>query len=227
MIGLPGEKSSEQELQNLWHMEEGEHISDVGFTAILTPLEQKDKIISEQNAKIKSLIDQQIVLPSLQESLAKVAAENNVLKRKLSFTRRATEQKILDNISNVEFYKEDPHLVLILSATLEEEFELLQEDETEPADSKLVHRSRKDKFLSSIEDKVDKENTLQSERLDHIKTQVVDRIRSTKIKRLMARTDSANSSVGKRRLSFHDEEGRAPSRPRTATPLLPQDGNGQ
>ena len=232
LIGLPGEKSSEQELQSLWNMEEGENTVEGGFTTILTPVEEKDKIISEQTSKIQSLIDQQVVLPSLQENLRKIEAENNLLKRKLSFTRRATEQKILDNISNEEFYKEDPHLVCVLSATLEEEFELLQEDDlggvkTEPSDYQLVHRSRKDQFLSSIEDKVNKENTLQVDRLSHIKTQVLDRIRSTKIKRLMARSDSASSSVSKRRLSFCEDDFRSTSRPRTASPLLPQDGDGQ
>ena len=232
LIGLPGEKSSEQELQSLWDMEEGEIPVEGGFTTILTPVEEKDKIISEQTSKIQSLLDQQVVLPSLQENLRIIEAENNLLKRKLSFTRRATEQKILDNISNEEFYKEDPHLVCVLSATLEEEFELLQEDDlggvkTEPSDYQLVHRSRKDQFLSSIEDKVNKENTLQVDRLSHIKTQVVDRIRSTKIKRLMARSDSASSSVSKRRLSFCEDDFRSTSRPRTASPLLPQDGDGQ
>ena len=109
---------------------------------------------------------------------------------------------------------------------LEEEFELVQEDkngeEIEPSDSKLVHMSRKDKFLSSIEDKVDNENSVQSEHLTHIKTQVVDKIRSTKIRRVMARTDSASSSVVKRRLSFHEDEGRASSRHRTEPLLLPR-----
>ena len=46
LIGLPGEKSSEQELQSLWNMEEGENTVEGGFTTILTPVEEKDKIIS-------------------------------------------------------------------------------------------------------------------------------------------------------------------------------------
>ena len=51
LIGLPGEKSSEQELNTLWNMEEGELAEVGGFTTILTPVEEKDKIISEQNLK--------------------------------------------------------------------------------------------------------------------------------------------------------------------------------
>ena len=46
LLGFPGEKSSEQELNNLWNMEEGELAGEGGFTTILTPVEEKDKIIS-------------------------------------------------------------------------------------------------------------------------------------------------------------------------------------
>ena len=45
MLRLPGEKSSEQELQGLWNMEEGEQ--EGGFTAILTPIEEKDNMIAQ------------------------------------------------------------------------------------------------------------------------------------------------------------------------------------
>ena len=106
-------------------------------------------------------------MPSLQGKHAKVEIEINILKNKLSFTRRATVQKILHSISNQEYYIEDPHLVCVLSATLEEEL-------------KLRHRSRKEDFLSSIEDKVESNNTIQQERLSHFKTQYLDRIKSTK-----------------------------------------------
>ena len=227
MLGFPGEKSSEQELQGLWTMEEGEQANaqEGGFTVILTPVEEKDKIIEEQNSKIKILQDKQGEMPSLQEALAKTETENMLLKKKLSFTKRATEQKIFDNISNEEYYREDPHLVCVLSAALEEEFELVENypntSEKLPTSPKLIHRSRRDKFLSSIEDKVDKNNSTHQERLSHIKNEVLDRIKSTKIRRLQARTDSVSSSVGsKRRLSFStdDQAGRSPSRPRTVPP---------
>ena len=222
MLGLPGEKSSEQELQGLWSMEEGEHTTEEGgFTAILTPIEEKDKIILEQTTKIQLLLEKQGNMPSMQEDLEKIKTENNLLKKKLSFTRRATEQKILDNITNEEFYREDPHLVCVLSATLnEEEFEFVEDDpnikEESPASPKLVHRSRKDKFLSSIEDKVDQNDSVTQERLSHFKNQVLDRIKSRKNRR-----HSISSSVGsKRRLSPAEDDhvGRTPSRPRTATP---------
>ena len=102
-------------------------------------------------------------------------------------------------------------------------FELVENDsdikEEHATSPKLTHRSRKDKFLSSIEEKVDKISSVQQERLSHIKDQVLDRIKSRKIRKHKARTDSVSSSVGsKRRLSLSEDDnvGRSPSRPRTA-----------
>ena len=43
------------------------------------------------------------------------------MKQKISFTRRATEETIFENILNPESFREDPLLVAVLSATLNEE----------------------------------------------------------------------------------------------------------
>ena len=227
MIGLPGEKSSEQELQNLWSMEEGEQKD---FTPILTPVEEKDKIIAEQEAQLQALLERQQEVPSLAEALEKARIENTVLKKKISLTRRATEQKILENISNDKFYKEDPHLVVVLSATMnEEEFDYIENEAEQTSESeaigKITHRSRKDKFLSSIEDKVDPEkNPLTQERLENIKNQVLERIKYNKINRSRSRTDSVSSTGRPKRALFltdDDTPGRSSSRPRIVSPAAP------
>ena len=44
MLGLPGEMSPEKELEGVWQMNEN---TEVGEFIILTPIEEKDKIISE------------------------------------------------------------------------------------------------------------------------------------------------------------------------------------
>ena len=233
MLGLsPGELSSEQEVQNLWNMDERDANEEAGFTPILTPLEEKNKIIAEQNSKIKTLVENQNKIPSLRETLDKTESENKLLKKKLNLTKRATEMKILDSITNEDFYREDPHLVCVLSATLDEdEFDFADEDlkddevKTETESPKVTHRSRKDEFLSSIEDKVDKDNSVHQERLSHLKHQVLDRIKSAKIRKLRNRTDSVSSSVGskpgsKRRINLEEEDnlGSSPSRLRTEPP---------
>lgn len=208
-------------------MEEGEQKD---FIPILTPVEEKDKIIAEQEAKLQVLLERQQEAPSLAEALEKARIENIVLKKKISLTRRATEQKILENISNNEFYKEDPHLVVVLSATMnEEEFDYVEEDPDQTNESeasgKLTHRSRKDKFLSSIEDKVDPDkNPLTQERLDSIKNQVLERIKSAKLNRNRSRTDSVSSTGRSKRALFLTEDdipGRSSSRPRTLSPAAP------
>ena len=227
MIGLPGEKSSEQELKNLWNMEEGEHGEQAMYAPILNPIEEKDKLIEEQNKQIKLLTDKQAEKLPLEDNLDKMKAENDILKKKLSFTRRVTEKKILDSISNEAGYREDPHLVCVLSATLDEdEFDLVDDTENVidgPVDDlKVTHRSRLGQFLSDIEDKVDINNQDHQERLSHVKNQVLDRIKSTKIRKLRGRSDSLSTSRPKRRLSFsEDDSARSSSRPRTA-PLAAQ-----
>ena len=109
----------------------------------------------------------------------------------------------------------------------EEEFEFVEDAENvqdEPSEnSKVTHRSRKDLFMSSIEHKVDKTNSMQQERLSHVRNQVLDKIKSTKIKKFRGRTDSISSGVGstKRRHSFSEDDhaGSSASRPRTSLPL--------
>ena len=67
-----------------------------------------------------------------------------------------TEQKLLENISNPQFYRDDPHLIQVYTATLnEDEFEHKFEDESE-AKSELSDRSRRDKFLAGVEKSLNK-----------------------------------------------------------------------
>ena len=160
-------------------------------------------IIAEQNSKPQYLMDKQAEIPPLEETIEKMKAENDMLNKKLSFTRRATEQKI-DNISNEDFYREDPHLVCVLSATLdEEEFDLVGNTEDikdEPIDDlKLSHSSRKDQCRMSIENKVDKSSATQQERLLHVKNQVLDSIKSTKLKNIRRRKACMSSIVSSKR----------------------------
>lgn len=224
MLGLPGELSSEQELQGVWQMNEN---SDNADHPILTPIEEKDQIISEQNSKIKVLLENHDELPKLKATLEKVEKENNVLKKKITFTRKATEKKILENIGN-DIYEEDPHLVCVLSATMDEnDFDFVEaaddlpvKEENQPASPKLEHRSRKEIFLSSIEDSIDMNNEVDKERLCSIQNQVLERLKSTKLRKHRSRTGSG-SSCGplKRPLVLSDDEqtGRTASRPRTAS----------
>ena len=57
LIGLPGEKSSEQEIEGAWAMNEDE---TTRTAAILNPIEERDKNIFEQNQLIESLKEVQL-----------------------------------------------------------------------------------------------------------------------------------------------------------------------
>ena len=231
LIGLPGEKSSEQELEKLWSMQEGEGVDESNIA------EDRDKIISEQKKQIETLLKNQNDSTSYQLNMEEMKAENENLKKslktyekKLIFTRNVTEQKLLENISNPDFYRDDPHLVNVYTATLNEdefEFEEASDDhkeELENSKSEDNLRSRKDKFLTGVENNLDKSNpqhSVQIERLAHIKNQVIERVKTTKINKFRSRTSSSNSGA-KRRLYLNmtdlDPSERNSSRPRTTSP---------
>merc|ERR1711954_444639 len=68
------------------------------------------------------------VMDGLVEENKRLNDANKKFVKKIDFARKITEQKIVENISNDD-YQEDPHLITVLSTTLDEDdFEL---DETE------------------------------------------------------------------------------------------------
>ena len=95
LIGLPGEKSSEQEIEGAWAMNE----DDSKQTAIiLNPIEERDKTIFEQNQLIESLKEVQSKADSLKIELEKTQFDNSIMQKKLIFTRKATEERIFENM---------------------------------------------------------------------------------------------------------------------------------
>ena len=144
------------------------------------------------------------------------------MKQKISFTRRATEERIFENISNPESFREDPLLVAVLSATLNEEeldIEDLEADDDISKSNQDAKRSRKDLFLlSSLDSKIDQSDSIQQERLSHIKNQVLEKMKITKLSRR-----SLSNSSAKRRLSLlGTEDSRSRSRPRVDSPPATQ-----
>ena len=85
-------------------------------------------------------------------------------------------------------------------------------DDTADDESKPP-RSRKGKFLEFVEEKVDKNNSIQVERLEHLKVQLRDHLRVTRERKTRSRTNS------KRKKDSSKEEGdQQSSRPRTISP---------
>ena len=239
LLGLPGEKSSEQEVKSLWNMKEGELGDEM---VMLTPIEERDKVIEKQQGQIETLLQNQRISSPLQKSLSDFKAENEALKKsvktyekKLLFTRNVTEQKLLENISDPISFREDPHLVQVYTATLnEDEFvdmkPMPEAGWDEPKeDFNDYKRSRRDKFLlSSVSknlDNSDPQHAVHLERLDHIKCQVLERVKTTHLNKSKPRTGTS-----KRRLSLSIlDNDRSSSRPRNLSPPLPppklQDGS--
>ena len=184
---------------------------------LLNPIKERDKTILEQKQLIESLKEVQSTADSLKIELEKSQFDNSIMQKKLTFTRKATEERIFENISNKENYREDPLLVAVLSATLnEDEFDI--EEEEFPPSLPGEHMSRKDLFrLSSLDSKIDQNDDIQQERLSHLKHQVLDKIKTTKMRQ-------RSSSGLKRRYSLLGTEDptRSTSQPRTASPPAQQ-----
>ena len=80
--------------------------------------------------------------------LEKTQFDNSIMQKKLIFTRKATEERIFETISNKESYREDPLLIAVLSATLNEDEFDIEGEEIQPSLSG-EHLSRKDPTRSS------------------------------------------------------------------------------
>ena len=190
----------------------------------MNPIEERDTTINQQQEKIEDLLAQQKENSNPKEQVLKISMENDLLKnsnkkfqKKLNFAQRITEQKILENISE-ESYREDPHLVTVLSTTLDEDnldLDNRDDDDESPtvSPSSGTVRSRKEKFLESLEHKLDKENHIQQERLQHLKLKVINHLKVTKERGARSRTNS-------KRKSSEDDDDKESSCPRTASPTL-------
>ena len=114
----------------------------------------------------------------LRETLTKVKAENNHIKKtskqltqKLNLTRKTSELKLAEIISTgVTMESDSPHLVTALSATLcEDDFELdVENDQIKP---------KNEAFLRNIEQNCDLTDAGQKERFGQVRNQVLDRFK--------------------------------------------------
>ena len=191
---------------SVWAMEE----EDTKQRApIMNPIEERDKTIMELNATINNLKENEANTIFFKSELQKMEEENQKMRKKLNYTRKATEQRIVENITNKESYREDPLLVAVMSATLDEDEVDLENDEETDASG---HLSRKVLF-STLGSKLDEHDELQQERLSHLKSQVLEKLKITKSRR--------SSISGKRRLPLQDPDDsslfRSPSRLRTSS----------
>ena len=193
------------------NMEENE--ADFEGIVAVNPIEERDKQINELMKTVDSLKNQEAENSKLKQALAKSKSDLSISLRKISFTQKATEQRIVDSISKDD--GADPVLIGVYSATLDEES--FQFDETEDSLPGEV-RSRKDVFLKSMEEKIDPKNSEQVERFKVIKNQILEKVKHTQVSRARSRSGSRGSPM-KRNLSsesLNSVSGSSPVRPRTS-----------
>ena len=199
----------------------------------MNPIEEKDKKIAALEKNLELLKSKETEIASLKEALTKSTSELKTAKnhqrtsiRKLNFTKTATEQKLVDSISNPDGFHADPILIGVYSATLDEdEFDF---DENKETATLIEGRSRKEIFLKSMEEKIDPKNKEHQERFMEIKNQVLEKVKATQISRARSRSVSMSSrgNSQKRDLSTDSLSGRVKSppssRPRTMLPVKQQ-----
>ena len=192
----------------------------------VNPIEEKDRQIAALEKKVEAFKTKDADMNMLKEELVKIAAElkmsrneNKTSLKKLNFTKKATEDRLLDSISSTDGFYADPVVIGVYSATLDEdEFDF--GEKTDGAKTDVDRRSRKDDFLKSIEDRIDPQNSEQKARFMEIKNQVLEKVKTTHSSRLRSRSGSSVASRGSKRdrssESHLKDSGKSPVRARTS-----------
>ena len=148
-----------------------EIVEDEEAITPMNPIELKDKEIVNLTRKLAEYKEKDAEINLLKETLTKTAAELKVTKRnvhisqqKLNFTKRATEQELVNCISDPKGFIEDPVLIGVYSATLnEDKIDITDNKDTDDS------RSRYDLFLKSMKEKIDPSDPQQIERYNQVK----------------------------------------------------------
>ena len=173
-------------------------------------IEEKDRMIADLQKRVDELEPQQSEVNLLREALAQTKVDLNTSLKKIAFTQKATEQRLLESIENTDGFFADPVLIGVYSATLEEDKIDLETSENE-------RMSRKETFLKSMEEKLDPKNQEHNERFQVIKNQILEKVKATQISRSRSRSWSKGSM--KRELStesLSSVSGNSPVRARTS-----------
>ena len=164
----------------------------------MAPVETKDKEIAILKKEIDELKTSASNNDDLKEALAMATSDlvianknSQISQRKLDFTKKATEQRIIDNITNPEGYREDNVLIGVYSATLDEDEFIFDESTGSPSDP----RSRKDLF-TAMEKKLDLNNPDQNNRFKEVTNLILEKVKHTKHSRTRVSNISNISTVG-------------------------------
>ena len=106
-------------------MEENQEVIEDGDIVLMNPLDEKNKKIGELEKALEAQKKETANAEELKNDLNQVMVELNTIKKdykvsqsKLQYTKNATEQKMVEAISNPNYYRDDPHLISVYSATL-------------------------------------------------------------------------------------------------------------
>ena len=180
------------------------------------PIEEKDRQIATLQVEMAALNAKAADTKKLEESLANASAELaaakkdcQISRKKLEFTQKATEQSLIEGITNPEGFRPDEILIGVYSATLDEDqISFEEKDEEEPET-----RSRKDLFLS-MKSKLNMENQTESDRFKEVTNLILEKVKHTQHSRLRSR--SISGGLKRSRSKEGDGHERSSTRPRTS-----------
>ena len=169
--------------------EREDNVEDVDVTP-MNPIEEKDLQLANLQQALDESRKQVEDTVNLKESLVKIKTELRAVKKssilaksKVDLARKVTEQRISQSLSNLTTDVEED-LVSLYSNLLDEESFTLEENNIVPSAD----------FLAHVEDKV-KDSTKEMEKLNLLKTKILENIKQKKIskQKFRDRRDSVSS----------------------------------
>ena len=146
----------------------------------MNPIQEKDqkiaeleKIITEHNKAAAENNNLRELLTKTKAELSYVKKNSLVLNKKINFTNKVTEEQLLAALDNPNSLSENPHLVSVYSATLnEDDFELDEKQE--------IVKPIKEEFFKNLEEKINSADASQIDRLNILKNQVLEKVEVSK-----------------------------------------------
>ena len=179
-------------------------------------IEEKDRKIAALEKNVEILKTKEAEVLNLKKDLTKSNLEHKIAMKKITFTQKATEQRLFDCISDPGDFISDPVLIGVYSATLDEnEFEFGEPKDDEKPETSM-RRSRKDHFLEALEERIDPKNNDHRERFKEIKNKILEKVKAQQVSRSRSRSKSNKRSLSPSS-KLHEAEN-SPVRPRTQVP---------
>ena len=130
-------------------------------------------MISEQAKVSSELNNTKELLTKANAELCMIKKNSQVLNKKINFTKKVTEDQLLAAIENPDSLSENPHIISVYSATLNEDDFILDE-------AQETVKPIKEEFFKNMESQVDPADSAKVDRLNLLRHQVLEKVKVSK-----------------------------------------------